>query len=78
MCTEQAVVFIADPDLAHRGLQHGGLAVPSVHDGIIMAVILQMVIIRYAQKVLVVADGKASAGERLHTGLVVDLKGVLP
>ena len=78
MCTEQAVVFIADPDLAHRGLQHGGLAVPSVHDGIVMAIILQMVIVRHAQKVFVVTDCKASIGKRLHAGFVVDLKSVLP
>ena len=43
-----------------------------------MAIILQMIVIRYTQEISVIASPESPQGQRVHTGFVIDFKCVRP
>ena len=75
---DQPVILITDPDLFCRCLQDCGLATISVDYRIVVAIILDVVIIRNLVDRFVVAYRKCSAWQWFHARFVVFLKGIKP
>ena len=78
MGTDQPVILITYPDLGRCCLQDCRLSTMSVEYGIVVAVILDVVVVRDFQDCFIIADHIASAWQWFHTWSVVFLKCILP
>ena len=75
---DQPVILITYPDLGRCCLQDCRLSTMSVEYGIVVAVILDVVVVRDFQDCFIIADHIASAWQWFHTWSVVFLKCILP
>ena len=77
MLTQKPVILITNPYLTHCSFEHCRFSMIRIQYRVIVAVIFKVVIIRYTQKIFVIASRKAAQWKRLHFWLVVGLEGIL-
>lgn len=75
---EQAIVCITDPDFGDRGLENCGLSVLRIEYGIVVAIELDVVIIRNPENRLVFTWNVFSAWQRPHVRLIVFSEKLFP
>ena len=78
MCADQPVVLIADPDLGRRCLQNCWLSTIRIEYGVVVAVILDVVIIRDCSDRFIIAYRVSSAWQWFHARFVVLTERVHP
>ena len=76
MGADKPVVFVTDAYLSHSSLKHCRLPMARVQYRVIVAIILKVIIIRYAQEELIVTDREPALWKRAHPRFIIGFKSI--